>query len=278
MSLYKPALPVLALCGLLQACSWTSPLEPGDSAPTRQVDIDSIPNATPRVEPRSKRGNPSSYEVFGTRYHVLDDHKGFSERGIASWYGTKFHGRLTSSGEPYDMFAMTAAHKHLPLPTYAEVINLENGRRIIVKINDRGPFAKNRIIDLSYVAAKKLGITARGTGLVEIRALDPGTRNQPVVATNQAAEEAQQEATRPAATANAIYLQVGAFQSQLNAERLRQRIAQISLRQVVVQPVQVAQKPIYRVRIGPLAGIGEVDQISSVLEQHGVAAPSVIID
>lgn len=135
-----------------------------------------IPDAVPKVEPLSRSGNPKSYVVFGKRYHTKRDRRGHVERGLASWYGRPFHGRKTSSGEIYDMHAMTAAHKTLPLPTYARVTNLENGRRVIVRINDRGPFHGGRIIDLSYTAAVKLGVTKKGTAMVEVRAIDPARR------------------------------------------------------------------------------------------------------
>ena len=118
-----------------------------DSAPDRAVDVSDVKDAIPRVEPKSRYGNPASYVVFGKRYHTLASSKDYSERGIASWYGTKFHGHRTSSGEPYDMYQMSAAHKTLPLPTYARITNLRNGKSVIVKINDRGPFHDNRIID-----------------------------------------------------------------------------------------------------------------------------------
>jgi rare lipoprotein A len=134
---------------------------------------DAAPGAVPRPELKSRIGNPDSYVVFGERYRVLDTSAGFVEEGIASWYGEPFHGRRTSSGETYDMHQLTAAHKHLPLPTYALVTNLENGRRIVVRVNDRGPFHGSRIIDLSYAAAKELDMIGPGTARVEVRALDP---------------------------------------------------------------------------------------------------------
>ena len=175
-----------------------------DSAPAHPVDVSNIANAIPRVEPYSRYGNPESYVVFGQRYYVKKSSLNHVERGIASWYGTKFHGKRTSSGEPYDMLAMTAAHKSLPLPTYAEVTNLKNGRKIIVKINDRGPFKKSRIIDLSYAAAIKLGITKAGTGLVEVRAIDP---TQPLPApTPTPGIIAAQTATTPVLLATPIPL------------------------------------------------------------------------
>lgn len=133
-----------------------------------------VPNAVPKKEPLSPYGNPPEYERNGVTYHVLKSAKGYDKVGIASWYGPEFQGKRTSSGEPYDMYAMTAAHRTLPLPTYVEVTNLENGRKVIVRVNDRGPFKKNRLIDLSYMAALKLGIVGSGTARVRVRALTPG--------------------------------------------------------------------------------------------------------
>lgn len=161
----------LLLVGLLSGCasSGTKDLASGD-----YPDPSSIPDAVPKVEPKSKYGNPESYVVFGKRYHTKSSSHGYLARGVASWYGPNFHGRKTSSGERYDMYAMTAAHKTLPLPTYARVTNVKNGRSAVVKINDRGPFHGNRIIDLSYSAARKLGVVAKGTAMVEVKAIDPG--------------------------------------------------------------------------------------------------------
>ncbi len=158
-----------------------------DNARDVDIDISSVPDAIPKMETRSKYGNSESYVVFGKRYYVMDDNAGFTQRGIASWYGKKFHGKRTSNGETYDMYAMTAAHKTIILPAYVEVTNLDNGKKIIVKVNDRGPFHDNRIIDLSYSAAVKLDIIAKGTGLVEIRVVGleytskqvPKNRNTP---------------------------------------------------------------------------------------------------
>ena len=146
---------IITCLGLLTACSSVTVRK--DSAPTGNFDASRVPDAKPRKLPKSRYGNPKSYVVFGKRYHVLNSAEGYNKRGIASWYGTKFHGQLTSSREPYNMYAMTAASPNLPIPTFVRVTNLENGRTIIVKVNDRGPFASNRIIDLSYAAAKKLG-------------------------------------------------------------------------------------------------------------------------
>lgn len=165
-SLLLTALAMLVLAGCASS--------PGDGPGRSIPDASELPNATPKDVPRSRYGNPESYEVLGQRYHVMSDASGFHQRGIASWYGRKFHGQRTSSGEPYDMYAMTAAHKTLPLPSWVEVTNLDNGRKAVVKVNDRGPFAKGRIIDLSYAAATKLGVVSPGTAPVSIRVVGPG--------------------------------------------------------------------------------------------------------
>lgn len=145
-----------------------------DSTPDHVPDVDAIPEPEVTGEPRSKVGNRPVYSVLGKKYRVLDDPKGYVEKGTASYYGQKFHGRRTSNLEVYDMYAFTAAHKTLPLPSFARVTNLDNGKSVVVRVNDRGPFHEGRVIDLSYAAAVKLGITQRGTGRVEVRALTPG--------------------------------------------------------------------------------------------------------
>ena len=161
--------PVIAVL-LLALAGCASQGELDDAAIAR------IPDAVPKIEPLAKSGNPESYVVFGRRYYTKKSARGHVERGLASWYGRPFHGRQTSSGEPYDMYAMSAAHKTLPLPTYARVTNLENGRSVVVRINDRGPFRDGRVIDLSYTAAVKLGVKRRGTAMVEVRAIEPKRR------------------------------------------------------------------------------------------------------
>jgi rare lipoprotein A (peptidoglycan hydrolase) len=143
------------------------------AAPPPPTHLLEVPDAIPRLEPRSIYGNPPSYEVFGKRYYVMGSSVGYVERGVASWYGPGFHKELTSVREPYDMYGMTAAHKTLPLPAYVRVTNLQNGRSCVVRVNDRGPFVGNRIIDLSYTAAAKLDMLRDGTAMVEVRALQP---------------------------------------------------------------------------------------------------------
>ncbi len=155
------------------------PATPAELPPAPTPRPEAIPDAVPKVEPRSRSGNPPFYEVFGQRYYVLSSSVGYIERGVASWYGPGFHKVRTSTGEPYDMYAMTAAHKTLPLPAYVRVTNLQNGRSVVVRVNDRGPFVDNRIIDLSYSAALKLDVVRNGTAFVEVRSIDP---SQPVEA------------------------------------------------------------------------------------------------
>ncbi len=144
-----------------------------DAYPDEPPDVSRVPDAVPRVEPRAASGNRSTYQVWGTTYHVMDDPRGYEAEGKASWYGKKFQGYDTASGETYDMYKMSAAHRSLPLPTYARVTNLDNGRTVIVKVNDRGPFHGNRLIDLSYAAAARLDILRNGTGHVRVEAIDP---------------------------------------------------------------------------------------------------------
>ncbi len=256
---------------LLTGCGGSAFIEERDSAPSEYRDLSQVRDAVPRNEPRSRYGNPDSYVVYGKRYHVMDTSNGFTERGIASWYGTKFHGRRTSSGERYDMYAMTAAHKNLPLPTYVRVRNLKNQRSVIVKVNDRGPFHENRIIDLSYAAAYKLGITAAGTGLVEITALDPDKTQQPVT------RVAAGPATESDESVN-MFIQVGAFASRGNAERLLGQLLDNAFNDVRISQLVAADNTLYRVRIGPLNNVDEADRLTRTLAQIGINGARVVID
>ena len=241
-----------------------------DSAPAEPIDVSSIPDAVPHVEPHSPYGNPESYAVLGKQYYVMKSSTGFVESGIASWYGNKFHGKRTSSGETYDMYAMTAAHKTLPLPTYIEVTNLANRRKVIVRVNDRGPFHENRIIDLSYSAASKLGIIANGTGLVEIRSIDPA--NYP-------------EKSAPIRTVSlekggvsSFYIQVGAFSQLVNAEELQKKLGSIGEHLVNISQAVIEGRTLYRVRIGPLVSVDNADKIVDQLAQLGISEHQVVTD
>lgn len=267
---------LLAASLLFSGCS-SIPVGQQDGAPPAPVDVSSIPNATPKEEPRSRYGNPQSYVVLGKRYYVMNDSYGYIERGIASWYGTKFHGKRTSSGETYDMYAMTAAHKTLPLPTYVEVINLENNRHIIVKVNDRGPFHENRIIDLSYAAASKLGILARGTGLVEVRAIDPvqyATRDDVDSGNTVNVRSVSDNYTKT----REFYIQVGAFSQLINARRLGKKLAPLGESLVVISDAVVNGKMVYRVRLGPFIDVTKADNIVSLLPQYGLYEHHIVVN
>ncbi len=273
MRLIRPYLPLLFGALLVGGCSGLTSFGVEDGAPTHAVDVSAIPDAVPRLEPRSSSGNPDSYVVNGHRYYVQDSAVGYRERGVASWYGTKFHGRRTSSGEPYDMYAMTAAHKTLPLPSYLRVTNLQNGHTVVVRVNDRGPFHPNRIVDLSYAAARKLGITATGTGLVEVEAITPGRAPAPAIRVAQAAPGATGPALPPG-----LYLQVGAFVSRHNAEQLQMRLASSDLGQVHIQPGAAGTRSVYRVRLGPLGSVQQADQLAETLASMGYADPRIVIE
>lgn len=279
-------------CAALLLLGGCAALPPGnDGGPGRHVDLSAIPNAVPRVEPRSPYGNPSSYVVYGRRYYVLRSSRGFVQRGIASWYGTKFHGRRTAGGEPYDMYAMTAAHRTLPIPTFVRVTNLRNGRSVIVRINDRGPFARNRVLDLSWAAAAKLGMLPNGTAPVEIRAIDPhrpGSRPPPVAAAGHApipalarSAAAHAPAPKPASERTAprrVYVQAGAFAGLDNAERLRDRLLRAQVRAVRISPAEHDAGHVYRVRIGPLAGVPAARRMVHTLKRLGVSGPRLVPD
>ncbi len=254
--------------GLLTGCASTGPRVIQDGAPSNPIDVSHIPNAKPKQLPKSKYGNPKSYVVFGKRYHVLDSADGYKQQGIASWYGTKFHGQLTSSREPYDMYKMTAASPNLPIPTFVRVKNLENGRSVIVKVNDRGPFAPNRIIDLSYAAAKKLGYMNKGTAIVQVTALIPGERHHPMLADTE---------YEPVTHNPHLYLQLGAFSQYANASRLQHQIEHITSRKVRLKREQHGQRHIYKVQVGPLVGVGETDQIKETLEKSGYGEALTVV-
>jgi len=258
-----------------------------DSAPQRHINLADVKDAVPRAEPPSRYGNPRTYVVRGSRYHTLTNSKGYTERGIASWYGTKFHGHRTSSGDTYDMYGMSAAHKTLPLPTYARVTNLQNGKSVIVKINDRGPFHENRLIDLSYAAAARLGILGKGTGLVEVAAIDPATYHKvpakPRIAASQPkvaqAAPAAQATDQPPAHEPTLYLQVGAFHNRSNAERLQSQLSRVDLPAgLTISESTADNQRVYRVRIGPLASVETADQLTQLLADHGIRSPRVVID
>ncbi len=254
---------ITSLYLLLSACG--GGIITHDSAPIFPRDVSNVPNAVPRDEPKSKYGNPAHYDVFGKRYYTLNSSSGYYEKGVASWYGKKFHGRRTSSGETYDMYAMTAAHKTLPLPTYVEVTNLTNGRKVVVKVNDRGPFHGNRLIDLSYAAAKKLDIVDKGTGTVEVRALTKNSyTSSPTVVSNT--------------TYVGLYLQVGAFSTPSLAEQLKLKLQQNISDTVLIVPLNKPDGNLYRVRVGPLSTIEYGDALARQLVDLGFYDAHIVVE
>ncbi|HLF67546.1 MAG TPA: septal ring lytic transglycosylase RlpA family protein [Gammaproteobacteria bacterium] len=255
---------IICLSLLLAACasdgpkkSYTAAKSTQDSAPEDPPDLRDVPDAKPKHEAKSRYGNPKSYEVFGKRYYTKESSHGYVAHGQASWYGTKFHGNRTSSGETYDMYDMTAAHVSLPLPTYARVTNTKNGKSVVVKINDRGPFHDDRIIDLSYAAAARIGILQQGTGHVKVEAIDPHHHyKEPnlIMASNDAPAKAPIP-TAAAAKAQKnndpeqFYLQIAAFGEKSYAENMVKQ-----LETVIEQPLRISQAnkdAFYRVQVGP---------------------------
>jgi len=257
MTNFLKKLSFIALATILAACSSNSRMVK-DGAPLRvDVDINSISDATPRPEPLARYGNPQSYKVFGVTYVPLTSSEGYNARGYASWYGTKFHGELTSTREPYDMYAMTAAHKTLPLPTYVRVTNLENNKSIVVRVNDRGPFHDDRIIDLSYAAAHKLDMLKKGTARVEVQALQgPITADQ----------------------SKKLYLQVGAYGEIENAEQMRQRLLDAKINSGIKIAPKNNTNALYRVHLGPFNNREEAIEFRAQLARLGLERAHVVSD
>jgi rare lipoprotein A len=246
-----------------------------DSTPTGPPpDLSKIPEPVPKNEPKSQYGNKSPYEVLGETYKVLPSCDGYVERGLASWYGNKFHGYMTSNFEKYDMYAYTAANKVLPLPCYVRVTNLENGKSAIVRVNDRGPFAPNRIVDLSYVAAVKLGVWPKGTAMVEVRSIDADHPDrQPLPARETVVAGTPSKTPKPA-----LYLQVGAFADASNAERAASQVRAAKLGDVRIVESTVNGKSLRRVRLGPLRDADEADRLTPKLRSLGLGEPRVAVD
>jgi rare lipoprotein A len=289
----------IAILGVSTGCS-TMNQKP--SAPPVK-DKPSLSEVVPTKIPPSTTGNPESYVVFGKRYYVDKTSEGYRENGTASWYGSKFHGRKTSSGAIFNMYDITAAHRSLPIPSYARVTHLGNGRSLIVKINDRGPFAHNRIIDLSYAAAKKLGMIKSGTARVEVLALppyqylpgnpppkaalaqaDPALTPKRLTSSDQAMSPPtpRSDAHTPDATSVArpgrvtpVYIQVGAFSNRDNAEFLKNRLASHLNHPVLVE---ASQNQWYKVRVGPFDDSAEAEQVTGRLTDLGIGSKHFIFN
>ena len=226
-----------------------------DGPPLKDIDINQIKNPVPHPLAKSQFGNPNFYVINGKRYHVLPTEKNYHKRGIASWYGIKFQGKLTSTHERYNMFEMTAASPELPIPCFVRVRNLENSRSVIVKVNDRGPFATHRLMDLSYAAAKKLGFEKHGTALVEITAIDtqPKIISKKINRTHYTHQSPQ------------LYLQIATYQHLSNAMNAQLKLKKISPAPIVIQHAHAA----YKLQIGPLKAITESDKLRRKMSKLG---------
>ena len=212
---------------------------------------------------RTIAGNRSPYTVLGKTYFVLPSEEGYSERGIASWYGEKFHGHKTSNGEVFDMYHVSAAHKSLPIPSFLKVTNLDNNRSIVVRVNDRGPFHGNRLIDLSYAAALKLGYAETGTARVQLESIV--AENFPIDSIKRNGLSLQADSSNSTSTTNQ-YLQVAAFSSRINAQELSNKLEGILERPVLINSViNPAGTILYRVRIGPINDPIELEKITGQL-------------
>tara|TARA_B110000305_G_scaffold6757_1_gene6709 strand:- start:324 stop:1220 length:897 start_codon:yes stop_codon:yes gene_type:complete len=253
---------------------------PEDDIPSITFDIANIADAIPKVELITKAGNFSPYVVMGKTYRVLPSSAGYKERGVASWYGYKFHGRKTSNGEFYNMYGMTAAHKSLPIPSYARVTNLENGLNAIVRINDRGPFHEDRIIDLSFVAAKKLGYFSSGTADVEIEAIDPieyqkkvddGSRpagkNGRIKSQSATPSFAVRPTMKEGEVISGTFIQVAAFGSEAAANSLIER-----LQGLIKHPISIHRysepRVLFKVIIGPIRDKAQIKETTALVKRH----------
>ncbi len=286
---------ILALALLTAACSpFQTKTVVRDSGPSGPVDVSHIPDAVPRYEPRTKAGNSSPYSVLGKTYQVMADDRNFKQRGIASWYGNKFHGLRTANGEIYNMYGMTAAHKTLPIPSYVRVTNLNNQRQVVVRVNDRGPFHSDRIIDLTYAAAAKLGFADRGTAPVAIEVITPDSRAKPIARTSTrtavsskgsetstgSSATVAQKAPAPAVVEgfqlpDNTFLQVGAFGSRTAAEAMQQRVVAVTDYPVLIQTTTAS---LFRVRIGPIRDNWELANLRELLQKKQLAVPHVVYD
>ncbi|WP_422421230.1 septal ring lytic transglycosylase RlpA family protein [Pseudomonas sp. GZD-222] len=275
-----------------------------DGAPWWDVDVSKIPDATPTVHTGNYKANP--YTVLGKTYFPIQESRNYRAEGTASWYGTKFHGQNTANGEVYDLYGMSAAHKTLPLPAYVKVTNLDNHRSVILRVNDRGPFYSDRIIDLSYAAAKKLGYAETGTARVRVEGIDPkqwwAQRGQPAPMVLDQPQVAQTQAFTPSTGAveqwtpppqqhaaavvpvqvasnqasNGLYLQVGAFANPDAAELLRSKLSGMVSAPVFISSVVRNQQTLHRVRLGPINSQGEAQQMQDSVRLANLGQPKVV--
>lgn len=277
---FTRALVAAAMLSLLVACGSSPAPNNGsrysisqDRAPSRSVDIASIPVVIPEPVQRTSAGNRSPYTVFGKTYHVMPTEEGYRESGVASWYGEKFHGHRTSNGEIFDMYKASAAHKSLPIPSFLRVTNLANNRSLIVRVNDRGPFHGDRIVDLSYAAALKLGFADRGTARVMLEAV---TASGPQLDRGRSVASAGQTLTlAPAGT----YLQIGAYSSLGAAQQVQHQLRDLTSFPVFIRSVQTgSDRTLYRVRVGPLEDDREIQRLTRRVVAANLGSPYTVTD
>ncbi len=301
----------VAVTGLLHACS-SSPKKSGsgssdssttsssssggryqgkdqDWGPDKEIDMSHVPDAVPRYENRTIAGNKNPYTVLGQTYYLMDDERAYTQRGKASWYGFKFNGERTSNGELYDMFAMTGAHKTLPIPSYVRVTNLDNRKSVVVRINDRGPFHEGRIVDLSYAAAQRLGITQMGTGNVEVEIVVPDGDPRPPLkprkggwvakaASKDAGIVTKAEAGIAAADTaipDGTYLQIAAFGAEKSAKEFAAKVRGELSYPVVISATKVPNT-LYRVRVGPFKDAQSLQVAREELQKIDISQVHVV--
>ena len=275
----------IILLTLFVGCASKPPSNPNDGrysilqdrAPEVDLDIASIPEVIPEPIVRTLAGNRSPYSVLGKSYTVMETEEGYTERGVASWYGEKFHGHRTSNGEVFDMYKASAAHKSLPIPSFLQVTNLDNNRSIIVRVNDRGPFHGDRIVDLSYAAAMKLGYANRGTARVQLDAIMPPASSGEARAYPSAVNRVPQRSS--VVIGGKQYIQVGAFSDQEAARRLTIQLKEITSLPVFIQEVvgNSSQK-LHRVRVGPLADSNEIRIITERVVAANLGNPYTVTE
>ena len=277
-ALLLPALVMLVGCASSPSATPASPNAgryqiSQDRAPTRVLKASEVRDVVPTAINRTMAGNRSPYEVLGKHYRVMSSEEGYFERGVASWYGEKFHGHKTSNGEIFDMYEVSAAHKSLPIPSFLKVTNLDNNRSIVVRVNDRGPFHGDRIIDLSYAAAVKLGYADRGTARVELEAI--------VVkgdAPRERIEQPQLARVGGGKIANQ-YLQVGAYSMRGSAQEVAKQLQGLTRQPVRIEEVRSSQgQTLHRVRIGPLSDLTEVDMLKARVASANLGTPYTVSD
>ena len=248
-----------------------------DRAPTRIVDLSIIPEVIPQPINRTMAGNRSPYTVLGKSYQVLPTEEGYNESGVASWYGEKFHGHKTSNGEVFDMYQVSAAHKSLPIPSFLRVTNLDNNRSIVVRVNDRGPVHGDRVIDLSYAAALKLGYADRGTARVQLESIvaNGAFRDRGVSATTSAAGNENLRVS----SSSSKYLQVGAFSELSTAQEVSTKVEEITSLPVFIRTVNISKsRTLHRVRVGPISDSGQIQRVSESVVAANLGSPYTVTE